>query len=335
MRGRTELQPGRVWQRVRRNHDHQGSLVELRNSRDHAAGSEGGMRRRSNWQHGGGEGNRGETGMVRVGRAEQINREGISLELTGRGGGEDDWNMLDDFDLEVYPKEEVYEPKPPEELLERNPRPAPILLALLIVVWLCLPFIASVIFLIVIIGLVATTEGPYELLSLRSSFSGLATFGESMGLNALYPYIGRNSGLWDVNIVTKLWNQLLESSPALQSIQRDGRAVAATQVDWVETTVAHVFTADMPGLRKEDVRVELEGDSILQISGQRSSDYGDRPETLHRLERSQGRFLRRFQVPPNTQLEDVQAKVENGVLTVTVPKREKYPLVIKRSVAIS
>ncbi|KAL3679748.1 hypothetical protein R1sor_022704 [Riccia sorocarpa] len=329
MRETTELQPvpGGGW----------GNAGRPRSSSDFTARSEGGMgrgmgRKRSSWHRG--DGGRGNLGMVRFGKVEQVRDPGISLELIG-AATEDDWSLIDDFDLEVYPKDEIYDPKPTEELLETNPRPAPILLALLIVIWLCLPFVASVIFLVVIIGIVATTEGPYERLSLRSSFSGLATFGESMGLNALYPYVGRNSGLWDVGIVTKLWNQLLNSSPALQSIQQDGRAVAATQVDWVETADAHVFTADMPGLRKEDVRVELEGDSILQISGHRSRDSEARPETLHRLERSQGRFLRRFPLPPNTRIEDVQAKVENGVLTVTVPKKEKYPLVVKRMVAIS
>ncbi|KAG6542469.1 hypothetical protein Mapa_016159 [Marchantia paleacea] len=291
---------------------------------------------------GGGGVGQGQTRLINVGGGGGAGPRRVTWEQQqqhgGGGAAEEEWGLMDvseDFDIELYPKEEVYEPqRPPEELLEANPRPAPILLALLIVLWLCLPFIASVIFLVIIIGIVSTTDGPYEYLSLRSSFSELTAVGESLGLKALYPYIGRNSGLWDVNIVAKLWSQLLDSSPALQSIQQDGRAVAATQVDWVETGDAHVFKADMPGLKKEDVRVELEGDSILQISGQRTNDFGAMPETLHRLERSQGRFLRRFQLPVNSKIEDVQAKVENGVLTVTVPKRERYPLVVKRAVAI-
>ncbi|CAM6092919.1 unnamed protein product [Calypogeia fissa] len=231
-----------------------------------------------------------------------------------------------------------FESRPPEEMLEARPRPAPILVLLLIVIWLWVPFIASVVFLVVILGIFAIAENPSELISLQGgSFSGVSTnssVGELLGLRkSLHSLFGIS--VWDASsVVVKLWNQLLDSSPALQGITRDGVAVAATQVDWIETFDAHIFRADVPGLRKEDVKVELEGDSILQISGQRSRD-GDgegidlQEETWHRVERSQGRFLRRFQLPVNSLVDEVQAKVENGVLTVTVPKIKKQPVPIR------
>lgn len=85
------------------------------------------------------------------------------------------------------------------------------------------------------------------------------------------------------------------------------------------------------------MKVELEGDSILQISGQRGreeeDESSDSQETWHRVERPQGRFLRRFQLPVNSKIDEVQAKVENGVLTVTVPKTKKQ-LVPNRAVEI-
>ncbi|GLJ26949.1 hypothetical protein SUGI_0527580 [Cryptomeria japonica] len=51
---------------------------------------------------------------------------------------------------------------------------------------------------------------------------------------------------------------------------RDAAAVANTQIDWKETPDAHIFKADLPGLKKEEIKIEVEGSRILQISGERS-----------------------------------------------------------------
>ncbi|CAK9223976.1 unnamed protein product [Sphagnum troendelagicum] len=108
-----------------------------------------------------------------------------------------------------------------------------------------------------------------------------------------------------------------------RNVGRDVQAVASTRIDWVETPEAHVFKADLPGLQKEDVKVTLEGDRTLQISGERTREQEKKTDTWHRVERSHGKFLRRFRLPDNANVESVNAKVENGVLTVTVPKAKK------------
>ncbi|KAL0341331.1 UNVERIFIED_CONTAM: class I heat shock protein [Sesamum calycinum] len=97
---------------------------------------------------------------------------------------------------------------------------------------------------------------------------------------------------------------------------------AHAMVDWRETPNAHVFKADVPGLRKEEVKVQLEDDRILQISGERKREMEEKGDTWHRVERSSGRFTRRFRLPENAKVEEVKACMENGVLTVTVPKVE-------------
>ena len=99
-------------------------------------------------------------------------------------------------------------------------------------------------------------------------------------------------------------------------------AIANTRIDWKETPEAHVFKADLPGLKKEEVKVEIEEGRVLQISGERSREKEDKGDTWHRMERSSGRFLRRFRLPENAKVEQVKASMENGVLTVTVPKEE-------------
>uniref|UniRef100_A0A1D1Y8V3 17. class I heat shock protein n=1 Tax=Anthurium amnicola TaxID=1678845 RepID=A0A1D1Y8V3_9ARAE len=102
----------------------------------------------------------------------------------------------------------------------------------------------------------------------------------------------------------------------------DTTAFANTRVDWKETPESHVFKADLPGVNKEEVKVEVEDGQILQISGQRSKEEEEKNDTWHRVERSSGSFLRRFRLPENAKVEEVKASMENGVLTVTVPKVE-------------
>lgn len=99
-------------------------------------------------------------------------------------------------------------------------------------------------------------------------------------------------------------------------------SLANMQIDWKETPEAHVFKADLPGLKKDEVKVEVEDGRVLQISGERSMEKEDKNDKWHRVERSHGKFLRRFRLPENAKLHAVKAAMENGVLTVTVPKQE-------------
>ncbi|EYU35229.1 hypothetical protein ABFS82_06G125500 [Erythranthe guttata] len=99
-------------------------------------------------------------------------------------------------------------------------------------------------------------------------------------------------------------------------------AVANARIDWKETPEAHFFKVDVPGLKKEEVKVEVEDGNILQISGERSKEKEEKNDKWHRVERSSGKFIRRFRLPENAILEEVKAAMENGVLTVTVPKEE-------------
>jgi len=121
---------------------------------------------------------------------------------------------------------------------------------------------------------------------------------------------------------------------AAASTDRDTAAFANVRIDWKETPEAHVFKADIPGVKKEEVKVEVEDGNVLVISGERSKEKEDKSDKWHRVERSSGRFLRRFRLPENAKTEEVKAGLENGVLTVTVPKAEvKKPEV--KSVEIS
>ncbi|KAM4083164.1 hypothetical protein ACB094_08G035700 [Castanea mollissima] len=79
------------------------------------------------------------------------------------------------------------------------------------------------------------------------------------------------------------------------------------RIDWKETPEAHVFKADLPGLVKEEVKVEVEEGKILQISGERSKEQEEKKDKWYRVERSSGKFLRRFRLPKN-------ARTDQGVV---------------------
>jgi HSP20 family protein len=144
-----------------------------------------------------------------------------------------------------------------------------------------------------------------------------------MALTPFFGGNGRNSILDPFDLA--FWDPV-DSWPSSffgRNVGRDVQAVASTRIDWVETPEAHVFKADLPGLQKEDVKVTLEGDRTLQISGERTREEEKKTDTWHRVERSHGKFLRRFRLPENANVESVNAKVDKGVLTVTVPKTKR------------
>ncbi|XP_016443807.1 17.6 kDa class I heat shock protein 3 [Nicotiana tabacum] len=104
---------------------------------------------------------------------------------------------------------------------------------------------------------------------------------------------------------------------------RETAAFSSARIDWKETPESHVFKVDLPGIKKEEVKVEVEEGRVLQISGERSREQEEKNDKWHSMERSSGKFLRRFRLPENIKMEEIKATMENGVLTVTVPKMEE------------
>ena len=81
------------------------------------------------------------------------------------------------------------------------------------------------------------------------------------------------------------------SDPFKDLTSTETSAMASARIDWKETPDAHVFKADVPGLKKEEVKVEVEEGRVLQISGERNVEKEDKNETWHRVERSSGKFV--------------------------------------------
>ncbi|XP_073140068.1 17.3 kDa class I heat shock protein-like [Henckelia pumila] len=133
----------------------------------------------------------------------------------------------------------------------------------------------------------------------------------------------RGSSIFDP-FSTDVWDPF-EGLPFNRSVANAGQEISGfvnARIDWKETPEAHVFKADVPGLKKEEVKVEVEEGRVLQIRGERSSEKEEKNDKWHRVERSGGKFLRRFRLPENAKVGEIKAAMEDGVLTVTVPKEE-------------
>lgn len=89
--------------------------------------------------------------------------------------------------------------------------------------------------------------------------------------------------------------------------------------DIVESENEIRISAELPGLEQKDVKVELVQD-VLTISGEKKSEKEENSEKRHMVERSYGAFSRSVQLPEGVKPEDIGAKIQNGVLTVTVKK---------------
>ncbi len=88
-------------------------------------------------------------------------------------------------------------------------------------------------------------------------------------------------------------------------------------VDLREDRDGYLLTAEVPGLRRHDVQIHMDGDR-LTISGTRPDVGCGR---FHRVERGHGQFSRTFQLPAPVDVDAIQADLRAGVLTVLVPKR--------------
>jgi HSP20 family protein len=96
----------------------------------------------------------------------------------------------------------------------------------------------------------------------------------------------------------------------------------APSVDIYEDQNSIVLEADLPGMKPEDFKLSIENYK-LTLSGERKFEKDEKGENFHRVERSYGSFTRNFSLPSTVNVDEVNAEFKDGVLRVTLPKKEE------------
>ena len=91
----------------------------------------------------------------------------------------------------------------------------------------------------------------------------------------------------------------------------------APAVDLCETATAFIVTAELPGLTRDQIRISVQ-DGRLTLHGRRDARIAC--EHYHQVERGHGEFARSFALPPSVDTDRIEADLNEGVLTITVPK---------------
>jgi len=106
-------------------------------------------------------------------------------------------------------------------------------------------------------------------------------------------------------------------------------------VDIVETEHDLTIKAELPGLDPKDIEARVE-DGALYLKGERKFEKESKKENYHRIERSYGSFMRSFSLPASVDAKKIAAEYKDGVLTLTLPKKEEAkPKTIKVQVQAS
>ncbi|XP_059458499.1 18.3 kDa class I heat shock protein-like [Corylus avellana] len=133
---------------------------------------------------------------------------------------------------------------------------------------------------------------------------------------------GRRNNIVDpIQTVNNAMSTMNSRMEAMQSeFAAEPAAFANISIDEKQTRDAYIYTAHLPGLREEELKVEVYGQN-LKISGVRSIVEQQEDETGYRSMRSSSSsFSRQFNLPGNAAADQVTYGINNGVLTVTVPK---------------
>ncbi|MCD6223743.1 MAG: Hsp20/alpha crystallin family protein [Deltaproteobacteria bacterium] len=134
----------------------------------------------------------------------------------------------------------------------------------------------------------------------------------------------------------KVWEPFEELSTLQDRINRlfeglmpefgRGKASAVSKwspaVDIYEDKSNIYLDVEIPGMKKEDVKVKVE-DKTLTVSGERKLEREEKKEGYYRMERSYGSFCRSFYLPDNVDPAKIKAKYESGVLKLSIPKKEE------------
>jgi len=118
--------------------------------------------------------------------------------------------------------------------------------------------------------------------------------------------------------IDKLFEDFFSQDKMLAPFRTNGKLLPA--IDVKETEEAITVDAEMPGLKQEEIKVNVE-EGILTISAERKEEKDEKAKNVHRLERYYGQMERKLALPASVEEGKVEALYKDGVLRITMPKK--------------
>lgn len=130
--------------------------------------------------------------------------------------------------------------------------------------------------------------------------------------------------LRDISSIQEKMNQLFEDTLSRSRGREEGLGTGlwTPSVDIYENNDAVVVKAEVPGLTKDQIGIEIK-DGLLTLKGERKVEKDVKEENYHRIERAYGAFQRAFSLPATVDQEKISATLKNGVLELVLPKKEQ------------
>jgi len=129
---------------------------------------------------------------------------------------------------------------------------------------------------------------------------------------SLFPMLKLRGG------IDKLFEELFAADSPLAPFRQNGKMLPA--IDVKETDDAITVDAEMPGLKQEEIKVDV-NEGVLTISAERKQEKDEKAKNVHRTERYYGQMERRLALPAGVDEAKVEALYKDGVLRVTIPKK--------------
>ena len=131
------------------------------------------------------------------------------------------------------------------------------------------------------------------------------------------------------DIMSKQFSDLMDEF--FNDVVSQRRDSFVPSIDISETEDQFKISAELPGMKKEDIDISLEN-GRLSISGERSFENEEKGKTYHRVETQYGSFSRSFQLPDNVSEDSIKATYEDGLLDITIDKSQDK---VKKQIEIS
>lgn len=145
-------------------------------------------------------------------------------------------------------------------------------------------------------------------------------------------------GSFIINVITMERRKGFIMRPFLEGIEREIEKVFdeffgvpsvegkyysfSPSLDIYEDEKSITIKVDVPGMSQKDISVEIQ-DNVLTIKGERKEEEEMKQKNAHIIERRYGKFIRRIALPENVEADKTKAKIKDGVLTITIPKKEE------------